>query len=103
MEEQYENLLARQKARNTGPVKKALGNAVEKFGLGILDRLSGKALDKMFNKEDKFDIEKWKDADVNDMDVETIQKVSKWYAQAKSITNFRDDLKKKSSGKSGDS
>lgn len=89
MEEQYDNLVARQKARNTGKVKKALGDAFEKFGRGVLDVAVNKALDKFFNKDGKFDIDAWKNADVNDMDADTIQKVSRWYANAQSITKAR--------------
>lgn len=92
MEEQYDNLVARQKARNTGKVKKALGNAFEKFGRGVLDVAVNKALDKFFNKDGKFDIDAWKNADVNDMDADTIQKVSRWYASAQSITKARSAL-----------
>lgn len=107
MEEQYDNLVARQKARNTGKVKQALGDAFEKFGRGLLDKAVNKALDKMFTKEDKFDIDEWRDKDVNEMDSDTIQKVSKWYTNAKSITNVRELLnpssKTASKGDSSDS
>lgn len=92
MEEQYDNLVARQKARNTGKVKKALGDAFEKFGRGVLDVAVNKALDKFFNKDGKFKIDAWKNADVNDMDADTIQKVSRWYASAQSITKARSAL-----------
>lgn len=92
MEEQYDNLVARQKARNTGKIKQALGDAFEKFGRGLLDKAVNKALDKMFTKEDKFDIDEWRDKDVNEMDSDTIQKVSKWYANAQSITKVRELL-----------
>lgn len=97
MEEQYDNLVARQKARNTGKVKKALGDAFEKFGRGVLDVAVNKALDKFFNKDGKFDIDAWKNADVNDMDADTIQKVSRWYANAQSITKARSALAPSSS------
>ena len=97
MEEQYDNLVARQKARNTGKVKKALGDAFEKFGRGVLDVAVNKALDKFFNKDGKFDIDAWKNADVNDMDADTIQKVSRWYASAQSITKARAALAPSSS------
>lgn len=100
MEEQYENLVARQKARNTGKVKKALGDALEKFGRGVLDVAVNKALDKFFNKDGKFDIDAWRNADVNDMDADTIQKVSRWYANAQSITKARSALAPSSSSSS---
>lgn len=103
MEEQYDNLVARQKARSTGKVKKALGDAFEKFGRGVLDVAVNKALDKFFNKDGKFDIEQWKNADVNTMDADTIQKVSRWYASAQSITKARSALAPSSGGSSSSS
>ena len=103
MEEQYDNLVARQKARNTGKVKKALGDAFEKFGRGVLDVAVNKALDKFFNRDGKFDIDAWKNADVNDMDADTIQKVSRWYANAQSITKARSALASSSNSSSSSS
>ena len=103
MEEQYDNLVARKNARDTSKVKKALGDAFEKFGRGLLDTAVDKALEKMFNKEDKFDIDDWKNADVNTMDSDTIQKVSKWYQNARSITSAREELKPSSSSSSSSS
>lgn len=100
MEEQYDNLVARQKARNTSKVKKALGDALGKFGRGVLDVAVNKALDKFFNKDGKFDIDAWKNTDVNDMDADTIQKVSRWYANAQSITKARSALAPSSSSSS---
>ena len=92
MEEQYENLLARQKQRNTGKVKKLLGEAAESLGRKALGLAVDKALDKIANKKDKFDINDWKKADVKDMDAETIQKVAKWYQNAQSIKKGRENL-----------
>ena len=103
MEEQYDNLVARQKARNTGKVKKALGDAFEKFGRGVLDVAVNKALDKFFNRDGKFDIDAWKNADVNDMDADTIQKVSRWYANAQSITKARSAIASSSNSSSSSS
>ena len=113
MEEQYDNLVARKNARDTSKVKKALGDAFEKFGRGLLNTAVDKALEKMFNKEDKFkedkfkedkfDIDDWKNADVNTMDSDTIQKVSKWYQNARSITSAREELKPSSSSSSSSS
>lgn len=103
MEEQYDSLVARQKARNTGKVKKVLGDAFEKFGRGVLDVAVNKALDKFFNRDGKFDIDAWKNADVNDMDADTIQKVSRWYANAQSITKARSALASSSNSSSSSS
>lgn len=50
MEEQYDNLVARKKARDTGKVKKALGDAFEKFGRGLLNTAFDKALEKMLSQ-----------------------------------------------------
>lgn len=92
MEEQYDNLVARQKQRNTGTIKKLLGEAAESLGRKSLGVAVDKFIDKISNKKDAFDINDWKDADVNGMDAETIQKVSKWYQNARSITNARQAL-----------
>ncbi len=99
MEEQYDNLVARQKDRNTGTVKKMLGDAFEKFGRGLLNVAVDKALDKMFKKDDEFDIDEWRDKDVNEMDTDTIEKVSKWYKYAQAITKSRQTLSPDSSSK----
>lgn len=92
MEEQYENLLTRQKQRNTGKVKKLLGEACENLGRKALGLAVDKALEKITSKKDKFDINDWKKADVNDMDAETIQKVAKWYQNAQSIKKGRENI-----------
>lgn len=92
MEEQYDNLVARQKQRNTGTIKKLLGEAAESLGRKALGVAVDKFIDKMSSKRDKFDINDWKNADVNGMDVETIQKVAKWYQNAQSITKSRQNF-----------
>lgn len=92
MEEQYTNLVARQKERNTGTVKKLLKKAAANLG----DRALGVGIDKIIDfmrSNGKTNIQKWKDADVNRMDLNTIQDVSKWYAQAELITKKREALK----------
>lgn len=98
MEEQYANLVERQKARNTGPVKKLLGEALENLGrkaLGIavdmvVEKVSNKGNKE--NKEDTFDINDWKNKVADDMDYDTIQKVSKWYESAQKIASNRKKL-----------
>lgn len=92
MEEQYDNLVARQKVRGTGTAKKLLGEAMENLGRKALGVAVDKIIDKMANKGDKFDINEWKNADVDGMDAETIQKVAKWYQNAKSITAYRSSI-----------
>lgn len=92
MEEQYDNLVARQKARGTGTAKKLLGEAMENLGRKALGVAVDKIIDKMANKGNKFDINEWKNADVDGMDEDTIQKVAKWYQNAKSITAYRSSM-----------
>ena len=88
MEEQYENLVARQKQRSTSTVKKLLGEAAESLGRKALGLAVDKFIDK-FKSEKGFDINDWKNANVDDMDYETVQKVSKWYTNANAITKAR--------------
>lgn len=93
MEEQYDNLMERQKQRNTNVVKKLLGEAAENLGRKALGLAIDKCIDKL--KKDKFDIDDWKNADVFDMDIETIQKVNRWYQNAQNIKKGRDALASK--------
>lgn len=76
MEEQYANLEARQKERSTGTVKKLLGNAARNLAEQALSRVVSKMVSKAFDKKDDFDINDYKDADVQDMDSKTIKKVA---------------------------
>lgn len=120
MEEQYSNLLARQKDRDTSKFRKMVGSAFESLAKKGFDYAVDWAFKKIFDKEDpdkalqkeverlrnedakrdllekrnktKFDIEQWRDADVNTMDYETIQQVSKWYTNAQLIKNGRKNL-----------
>lgn len=94
MEAQYDDLAAKYRERNTGSVKKALGDAFSRFGKEIMDKAVDAALDKMFDKVGKFDIKKWRDADVKGMDMDVVQNVSKWYTQAKNIEQARKELSK---------
>lgn len=97
MEERYEDLVARQKAREASgfksTAKKLLGNAAEDLGRQLLSTAVSKLVDKITGKkDDKFDINDFKDVDVHDMDAETISKVSKWYKDAMSINTSRSKL-----------
>lgn len=96
MEEDYENLLARQNDRNTSAVKKLLSQAAEKLSDKAMDIAISKLADKI-RGEEKFDISKWKDADVNDMDYEVNSKVHKWFENASDITKYRKNLGSSSS------
>lgn len=120
MEEQYSNLVARQKDRDTSKFRKMLGSAFESLAKKGFDYAVDWTFKKIFEKEDpdkalqkevdrlrnedakrdllekrnktKFDIDQWRDADVNTMDYETIQQVSKWYTNAQLIKNGRKNL-----------
>lgn len=92
MEEQYDNLVARQKQRNTGLTKKLLGEAAESLGRKALGLAVDKFIDKLSNKKDKFDIDDWKTVDIDKMDAETVQKVAKWYESAQKIKTGRTKL-----------
>lgn len=92
MEEQYDNLVARQKQRNTSVAKKLLGEAAESLGRKALGLAVDKFIDKLGSKKDKFDINDWKNVDVDKMDAETIQKVAKWYQNAQGIKKGRENL-----------
>lgn len=92
MEEQYDNLVARQKQRNTSVAKKLIGEAAESLGRKALGLAVDKFIDKLGSKKDKFDINDWKNVDVDKMDAETIQKVAKWYQNAQGIKKGRQNL-----------
>lgn len=99
MEEQYSNLVARQKQRNTSVVKSLLGNAAKQFAEQSLSRLVSKVVSKAFDKKDNFDIDDYKDMDVYKLDGETIKKVADWYTKAGLIERQRSAI---SSGKKKD-
>ena len=104
MEEQYENLVARQKQRGTGTVKKLLAEAAENLGrraLGLgVDMVIDKIKESQKKDSPKFDPRDWKDVDVDKMDLDTVQKMSKWYSNAKVIASARKDAEDKKDGES---
>lgn len=89
MEEQYSNLVARQKQRNTGVVERLLGNAAKQLAEQSLSKLVSKIVSKAFDKKDSFNIDDYKDMDVYKMDGETIKKVADWYTKAGLIERQR--------------
>lgn len=89
MEEQYSNLLSRQKERNTSPVRKLLANAAQNLAQKSLNLAVDKFIDKIKNPKDDFNIDEWRDADLNTMDSDIISKVSKWYKDAQSISDSK--------------
>lgn len=95
MEERYDDLVARQKARNdTGvwsSVKKAAAKHLGDFGNKVLSNVVDMAVNKMFDK--KFDINDYKDMDIDKMDADTIAKVAKWYENATKINSNRSKLR----------
>lgn len=95
MEERYEDLVARQKAReNTGfkvTAKKLIRNAAEDLGKQLLSKAVSKLVDRIAGDK-KFDIEDFRDMDVNDMDADTIARVAKWYGDAMKINTSRSRL-----------
>lgn len=92
MEEQYSNLVSRQKQRDTSVVKSLLGNAAKQLAEQSLSKLVSKAVSKMFDSKDKFDIGDYKDMDVYKMDGDTIKKVADWYTKAGLITTQRSKI-----------
>lgn len=89
MEEQYSNLLSRQKERNTSPVRKLLANAAQNLAQKSLNLAVDKFIDKIKNPKDDFNIDEWRDADLDTMDSDVISKVSKWYKDAQSISDSK--------------
>ena len=94
-EERYEDLVARQKARNdTGvwsSVKKAAAKHLGDFGNKVLSNVVDMAVKKMFDK--KFDINDYKDMDIDKMDADTIANVAKWYENATKVNSGRSKLR----------
>lgn len=108
LEERYANLVSRQKARESSgfksTAKKLLGNAAEDLGRQLLSKAVTKLVDQIAgDKKDKFDIRDFENVDVEDMDADTIAKVSKWYGDALKINSSRSKLTPTSSGSSDSS
>lgn len=87
MEEQYSNLVSRQKANSRGTVNRLLREAGENLGRQALGKVVSHMVDKMY--KDDFDINDYRDADVKTMDAETVAKVAKWWKDASSINTNR--------------
>ena len=90
-EERYRDFLARRKAAATGETKKALKRAIERLRDRSLDWLVDRAFDKITKseKKDSFDINDYKDVDVNDMSPEIISIVARWYENAAKVEKER--------------
>lgn len=100
LEERYDDLVKRQEARtNTGfkaTAKKLLGGATEDLGRQLLGKAVSKLVDRIAGDK-KFNIDDYKNADIDDMDSDTIAKVSKWYENAVKINSGRGKLASSSS------
>ena len=90
MEEQYDNLVARQKSRGTSVVKTLLSNAAKDLAQQSLAKLVSKAVGRMFaDKEKEFDINDYKDADLSTVSWDDLSKVAKWYSLQQTIEKAR--------------
>lgn len=93
MEEQYENLLARQKARSPS-------NEVKRQAQAILNRVVNRGvdkaidifIDKLSGKKGKFDINDYKNIDIDDIGTDVIDQVANWYNAASNIRKGRKTL-----------
>lgn len=92
MEEQYATLLARQKERETGGVKKFFTKALDRLG----DRAIGIAIDCVVNgikdAKNNTDMKSLIGKDVYDMDEKTIKRVKDWYINANTISTVRSKM-----------
>lgn len=88
MEEQYDNLVARQKSRGTSVVKTLLSNAAKDLAQQSLAKLVSKAVDRMF-ADKKFNINDYKDADLSTVSLDDLSKVAKWYSLQQTIEKAR--------------
>lgn len=92
MEEQYRNLVARQKEASIGPAKKVLLRGLNALRDRSVDYVVSKLADRLFNKSESFDIDKFEDMDVYKMDPATLRAVSKWYQDAAAVTKLRQQV-----------
>lgn len=95
LELEYKDYLAKQNPKKENKLKKIIAGALEKAGQQIvsstMDRLV-KELTKTDQPADVFDIKKYKDANVYDMDPDTLKKVKDWYTNAEVLENKRRNL-----------
>lgn len=68
-----------------------LANAGEDLGRQLLSKAVSKLVDRIAGDK-KFNIDDYKDMDVDKMDADTIAKVSKWYGDAMKINTSRSRL-----------
>lgn len=92
MEEQYENLLARRKERNTGPVKRALRGAMKSLG----DKLLSAGVDKLFKKitsggKREQTPKELLEGDTSGLDFETMQRLAKWVSASRLVSAYQEE------------
>lgn len=98
METEYSELVKRINANagntngNDKSIKQLLKNATHKFAEQSIDKLVSNAVNRIFDKKDDFDINKYKDMDVYKMDSDTIKKVADWYTKASTVDKQRKAL-----------
>lgn len=90
MEEEYASILARRSEASKSRLSKMANKTISQLG----DRAVGLAVDFAVNaitkkKEEKFDINQFKDMDVDNMDDKLIAQVAKWYENAQKIVSGR--------------
>ncbi len=91
MEEQYSNLLKRQKESSRGTVNRLLREAGENLGRQSLNKVVSSMVDKMFGDKE-FDINEYKDADVMTLDSKTLSKVADWWQAASKAKTSREQF-----------
>lgn len=92
MEEQYSNLVARQKDRDTSKLKKLASKALESLASKGFDYAVNLAADKLFNKNGEMTIADWENADLRKMDSDTLEKVAKMSKNLNIINSARKNL-----------
>ena len=95
--EKYKDLLAKNDTKAW--FKQQAIKSARSFGEKSFDYLVQKSFNKL-TADKKFDINKYKDMDIDAMDADTISKVSKWYGDAMKIESARSKLSPDSSSSS---
>lgn len=97
MEDTYASLVAKRNAKNPSKTKQLLAEAANNLSRKMLNVAVDSMVEKMKKKpaSKPFDIDEFKDMDVDDMDAATIEKVAKWYQNAVSITSYREKYSEK--------
>ncbi len=108
LEERYEELVSRQRAReNTGfkaTLKELAAKNLKSGGDQLLGWAVSKAVDRITGRNKSFNIDEFKNMDVNNMDADTVAKVAKYYGDVIKIKTSREVLNpSKSSEPSKDS